>query len=180
MKEGEHISGPGSARTAPSGEAGLGGPHAGLSLARISLRDLLVEACVGVPERERRRPQTLTVNLDLFLDATNASRHDRISETVNYSELAVFVRRFAGELGPVRLLETFAHEVSQAVIARYPTVESLRIAVRKPHVIARGGGAEVELRSSRRRDNGTAAHDRSESSSRAASGLGSPSTVRNP
>ncbi|MFW5995258.1 MAG: dihydroneopterin aldolase [Spirochaetia bacterium] len=147
MSEGEHTTGPGSAHTAPSGTAG--GYNARATLTRISLRDLFVEACIGVPEGERRRPQTLHMNLDLFLNAGQASRNDRISETVNYSELAVFVRRFVGQLEPVRLLETLAYRVSQGVLARYSRVHSLRVAIRKPHVIARSGGAEVELHTAR-------------------------------
>jgi dihydroneopterin aldolase len=99
----------------------------------IELAGLVVFGHHGFLEEERRLGQRFLV--DLWADVHEvATASDRIEDTVDYRQLAGAVREVFG--GPERLLlEGLAGAVADAVLARFPAVERVRVRVRKPDVL---------------------------------------------
>jgi dihydroneopterin aldolase len=99
----------------------------------IELVDLVLFGHHGYLEAERRLGQRFLV--DLWVDVGEAAvASDDIDETVDYRQLAAFVREvFAG---PERqLLEGLAGAVADGVLARFPAALAVRVRVRKPDVV---------------------------------------------
>lgn len=99
----------------------------------IELEGLVVFGHHGYLEEERRLGQRFLVDLWVDLDE-DATASDRIEETVDYRRLAALVREVFG--GPSRLLlEGLAGAVADGVLARFGSVERVRVRVRKPDVV---------------------------------------------
>jgi dihydroneopterin aldolase len=99
----------------------------------IELMGLVVFGHHGYLEEERRLGQRFLVDLWADLDE-RATESDRIDETVDYRRLAALVRDvFAGQHR--LLLEGLAGAVADGVMARFDSVERVRVRVRKPDVV---------------------------------------------
>ena len=101
----------------------------------VSVRDLAVQAVIGVHDWEREITQTLTFSVDLAADVPNAARHDDLAHALDYSAVARTIVSVVQD-GRFRLIETAAEHVAERLLASHP-VTWLRLEVRKP--IASGG-----------------------------------------
>jgi len=101
----------------------------------VSVRDLSVQAVIGVHDWEREITQTLVFTVDMAADVASAARHDDLADALDYSAVARAIASVVGE-GRFRLIETAAERVAERLLADHP-VAWLRLEVRKP--IAAGG-----------------------------------------
>jgi dihydroneopterin aldolase len=100
---------------------------------RIELSGLVVFGHHGYLEEERRLGQRFLVDLWADIDG-DATETDRIEDTVDYRRLAALVREVFG--GEERLLlEGLAGAIADGIVDRHPTVERVRVRVRKPDVV---------------------------------------------
>lgn len=90
-----------------------------MSLATIILRNLKVPTIVGVYPSERTAEQVLRLDMELHLARSTAMRTDALSDTVDYDEVAKLVRSF-GKLRRAELLESFAYDLGQELMRRFP------------------------------------------------------------
>jgi len=96
----------------------------------IFVNGLVLHAYHGVMPHEGKVGQPFVLDLMLDIDLAEASRTDKLKNTVSYERLvktvseAFCARRY-------RLAEAGA--VADAVLDRYPSIRSIRITVRKPH-----------------------------------------------
>jgi dihydroneopterin aldolase len=96
----------------------------------IRIADLEVWTRIGVPDEERAQPQRLLVTLAMSVDDVGpAARQDDVGLTINYADIAAQVKDFAAAR-PRRLLETFAHELADELLAAFP-LRHLRLEVKK-------------------------------------------------
>lgn len=58
----------------------------------IFIRELNVQTVIGVSERERRRPQTLTFDVEVGIATREAFVSDRIQETIDYARVAELIK----------------------------------------------------------------------------------------
>jgi 7,8-dihydroneopterin aldolase/epimerase/oxygenase len=107
----------------------------------VSVRDLSVEAVIGVHDWEREITQTLVFTVDMAADVRRAARHDDLADALDYSAVALTIASVVQD-GRFRLIETAAERVAERLLADHP-VAWLRLAVRKP--IAAGGYAAVVM-----------------------------------
>jgi dihydroneopterin aldolase len=84
----------------------------------IRIAGLELRSCIGVTEAERHTPQRLTVSLVLQPISGFGGLNDDLAQTVNYSAVCRMVRALAGER-PRQLIETFALEIANAVLAGF-------------------------------------------------------------
>lgn len=127
----------------------------------VRLHDLEVQACVGVPDFERRRPQTLLVCAAVSVDPeriASALRSDDIAGTLDYAALAEVLRGRTAELC-CRLIERLAWELANSVFEHFAVAQEVRIAVKKPNIIPGCRYAEVEVVRSRMSDGGEGARE---------------------
>jgi 7,8-dihydroneopterin aldolase/epimerase/oxygenase len=98
----------------------------------IFVNDLALHAYHGVMQHEAKVGQTFKLDLVLDLDLAEASRTDKLKDTVSYDTVvktaseAFCARRY-------RLVEAAAGAVAAALLERCPQVRSVRITVHKPH-----------------------------------------------
>jgi dihydroneopterin aldolase len=101
----------------------------------VSVRDLSVQAVIGVHAWERGITQTLVIDVVMAAEVARAARTDDLADALDYSAVARTVASVVRE-GRFRLIETAAERVAERLLADHP-VAWLRLEVRKP--IASGG-----------------------------------------
>ena len=80
----------------------------------IIIRDLRVEALIGIHRRERHVMQTLSIDLDIGLPGRDVFASDKVADTIDYEQVALRIRALAAE-GHYRLVETFADRVASLI-----------------------------------------------------------------
>jgi dihydroneopterin aldolase len=96
---------------------------------KIIISDLEVEACVGVTEAERARPQRLLITVELERDLHKAGHADDLLATADYAAVARLVREIA-TAKPRNLVEALAEELAQATLSR-KLADTVTVEVRK-------------------------------------------------
>ena len=100
---------------------------------RIFLREVLLDANIGIHDFERKGSQRLVINVDVFVPlAVSTPRHDRISEVLDYDFVRQTIRQRIA-LGHINLQETLVDDIAQALLA-HPGVLAARVASEKPDV----------------------------------------------
>jgi dihydroneopterin aldolase len=98
----------------------------------IFVTGVLIHAHHGVMEHEAKVGQRFVIDLELTVDLASAVRSDKLADTVSYSAIVdtateVFTKR------NYRLIEAAGGAVADAILEKFPKVETVRITVRKPH-----------------------------------------------
>jgi len=99
----------------------------------IELHGIALHGFHGVLEHERREGQRFLVDVDLDLSDETAATTDRIEDAVDYREVVAAVAAVS-EARAYHLLEAFATEIAETLVARFP-VTRVRVRVRKPDVV---------------------------------------------
>ena len=81
----------------------------------ILIRDLRVEALIGIHKRERHVAQTLSIDLDIGLPGPAVFSSDKVVDTIDYEQVALRIKALAAS-GHFRLVETFADRVATLLI----------------------------------------------------------------
>jgi dihydroneopterin aldolase len=108
----------------------------------IFVRDLELDASIGILGHERAAPQRLIVTITLEVEDTPL-RHDRIGEVVDYRNPVAYARAIL-DLGHIDLVETFADRLAAACL-NDRGVLNVRIRIEKPEAIPGAAAAGVEL-----------------------------------
>jgi dihydroneopterin aldolase len=127
---------------APSAEAGT--PVGQLETLNVFVRGLTVEAQIGINADEFGRRQPLVIDVEIALIPPERCEH--IAETINY-ELVVSNAQAIAAAGHVRLIETFAQRLAEAMLAE-PAAMRVRVRVEKPQALAPhalAAGVEITL-----------------------------------
>jgi dihydroneopterin aldolase len=113
-------------------------------LRHVFVRDLEVEALLGIYENERVAPQRIIVNIDLSVKEGPDPISDDIKNVVSYEIVVQKVERIVAQ-GHVGLAETLAELIAAACLTDKRVVAA-RVRIEKPDVIknARSVGVEIE------------------------------------
>jgi 7,8-dihydroneopterin aldolase/epimerase/oxygenase len=84
----------------------------------VVIRELRVEALIGIHRRERHAPQTLTIDLEIGLPSDAVFASDKVSDTVDYEQVKLRIRALASS-GHFRLVETFADKVARLILGDF-------------------------------------------------------------
>jgi len=114
------------------------------------IRDLVLNASIGVHPHEHAAPQRIRINLDLAITEdgpANLSRpavgRDDLSRVVDYEAIVNRVRAIAAA-GHVQLVETLAERLAEACL-KDARVATARVRVEKLDVFADAASAGVEI-----------------------------------
>ena len=111
---------------------------------RLFLRGLQVQARIGIHDFEKQGPQSLLIDIDLYVSlADTQARNDQLDEVVDYD----FVRHLIAkrvQRGHVELQETLCDELAAALLA-HPQVQAVRLSTCKPDVYPDCEGVGVEV-----------------------------------
>jgi len=84
---------------------------------RIVIKDLEVDAQIGVTETERTHVQRLLITVEMERDLAEAGRSDGEAATTRYDVVADLIRRIAAER-PRKLIEALAEDIAEAILSR--------------------------------------------------------------
>lgn len=128
--------------SSPSRLTGEASPLPTNTTRRVFVRDLLVEAELGVLESEKGRTQRVRLNLDVVTDATRP-HNDEISNVLCYAELADGMRRILASRH-IHLVETIADEIAAFTLS-YPDALIVTVRVEKLDAVAGTEAVGVEI-----------------------------------
>jgi dihydroneopterin aldolase len=98
----------------------------------IFVNGLALHAYHGVMQHEGKVGQTFKLDLLLDIDLVEASRSDKLKNTVSYDTVAKTASEaFCGRR--YKLVEAAAGAVASAVLDGFPQVRRIRVTVHKPH-----------------------------------------------
>jgi dihydroneopterin aldolase len=116
----------------------------------IFVKGLALHAYHGVMPHEAKVGQSFKLDLVLDIDLGDASRSDKLKDTVSYDLVVKAVSEaFCGRR--YRLVEAAAGAVADAVLAGFPTVGAVRVTVHKPHAPIAATFDDVGVTVARRR-----------------------------
>ena len=98
----------------------------------IFITGVVVHARHGVMEHETEVGQRFVIDLELFSDLSDASRSDRLADTVSYSQV-VSTATAAFRNANYKLLERAAGAIADAILAAFPRIRAVKVTVHKPH-----------------------------------------------
>ncbi|MGQ0664696.1 MAG: dihydroneopterin aldolase [Pseudomonadota bacterium] len=115
-------------------------------LRHVFVRDLVLEARIGIRHRERGAAQRVRINLDLAVAEGERPLDDQLANVVCYDALTAGVRRLVAA-GHVNLVETLAERIA-AFSLEDPRVRMVRVRLEKLDVYpdAASVGVEIERR----------------------------------
>lgn len=111
-------------------------------LRHVFVRDLVVDASIGIYDQEKITPQRIVVNIDLSVQ--EGSGDDDISHVVSYEIVVKKVEAIIAE-GHINLVETLCERIAASCLTD-KRVMAARVRVEKPDIIpnARSVGVEIE------------------------------------
>jgi dihydroneopterin aldolase len=113
---------------------------------RLFLRDLVVDANIGIHHAEREGAQRIVLNIDVYVAlARSTPRHDSIDEVLDYDVLSEVVR---GRLarGHINLQETLVDDLAAAILALdRGRIVAVRVQSEKPDIYPDVAGVGVEV-----------------------------------
>jgi dihydroneopterin aldolase len=81
----------------------------------ILIRDLRVDALIGIHKRERHVSQTLSIDLDVGIPGTTVFSSDKVADTIDYEQAALRIGALAASQ-PFRLVETLAERIARLLL----------------------------------------------------------------
>lgn len=87
-------------------------------MSKITIADLEVFYCVGVPDEERAKPQRLLLTVEMEFDFGPAAMTDRVTKTIDYQAVAQYLLRF-GEDRSWKLIEKLATDLADGVVNEF-------------------------------------------------------------
>jgi len=110
----------------------------------IFLRELQVEAIIGIYDWERVAPQTISIDLEMATNNRAAAATDRIEDALNYKSVAKRIIAFVGS-SDFQLVETLAERIAAILLEEFE-IPWARVTVSKPGAIrgARDVGVCIE------------------------------------
>ena len=107
----------------------------------VYIRDLKIEAIIGINDWEREVRQTVSLDLEMATDIRKAADSDEIADTIDYKAVVKRVIAFV-EGTEFLLVETMAERVSDVIREEFG-VTWLRLRVGKPGAVT--GAADVGI-----------------------------------
>ena len=109
----------------------------------VFVRDLRLQAVIGVHDHEKRERQPIVVNVDLAVSEKAAPLEDQLGEVVCYKGVVDAIQEIV-DAGHVNLVETLAERIADRCLED-GRVSVARVRVEKPQAISNAGCVGVEI-----------------------------------
>ena len=110
---------------------------------KVLIRELKVEAILGILPQERVTPQPVLINITIYTDTRRAARSKDIVDAVNYAALADAATDLTLD-GKYLLIETLVEDLAALSLSR-AHVEGVSVRVEKPQAVQAAGAVGVEI-----------------------------------
>jgi len=109
---------------------------------RLFIRDLMIDASIGIHRHERQGDQRVRINIDLSVrDETPVN--DSIANVISYDDIVAGIKAIVAE-GHINLVETLAERIGDFCMADR-RVTAARVRVEKLDAIAEAQSVGVEI-----------------------------------
>lgn len=111
---------------------------------RVFIKNLLIQAILGVHDWERETPQDVLVNVSAYTDTRPAARSDDLSDCLDYAELSKQIRALVKRARRFTV-EALAEDIASLCLG-IPGVRRVIVRVEKPGAVtgAESVGVEIE------------------------------------
>lgn len=113
------------------------------AIRHVFVRDLRLDAHIGVHRHEEGRAQPIRVNLDLTVSEDAAPIGDRLEAVVDYEQVINGIRAIVAE-GHVKLVETLAERVASFAL-QDRRVRAVRVRIEKLEIVPDAASVGVEI-----------------------------------
>ncbi len=103
-------------------------------MGKITLKGLRYQIKIGVTEEERKQPQSVLIDLQLYLDITRAVATEDIEETVNYSAVQKKVKAFL-ENKEYFLVEKVSTDLVNLLLFEFEKIKAVKCTCWKPEAL---------------------------------------------
>ena len=115
---------------------------------KVLIKDLRVQAIIGINPWERETPQEILINLEIYTDLTLAGETDDIADCINYDQTAAEILNHTQQVQRFTV-EALAHDIAEICLAK-PNANSVRVKVEKPNAVPYAARVGVEIKRSRK------------------------------
>lgn len=98
---------------------------------KIKIKDLEIYGHHGVLKEENKLGQKFLIDIVLWMNTKEAGKTDDLKKSVNYAEIAHFVKEFM-ETHTLCLIETVAERIASEILMEFSLVKKIKIEVKKP------------------------------------------------
>lgn len=109
---------------------------------KVFVRDLLLDAVLGIHPHEKQKPQPIRINLELDV-VLRGPLGDTYENTVCYHEAAKRIEAIIAE-GHVNLVETWAERIAEDAL-KDPRVQGVKVRIEKLAAVPRAASVGVEI-----------------------------------
>ncbi len=110
---------------------------------KVIIRNLRARGIIGVNDWERRAPQEILINIELFADLRRAGETDDLAHSVNYRTVAKKALAHA-ERAARFTVEALAEDIARLCLEE-PGVQRVRVRVEKPGAVRFADSVGVEI-----------------------------------
>lgn len=114
----------------------------------VYIRDLRIDAVIGIYEWEQRIRQQISVNIEMGWDNRKAAQSDDIKDTLNYKAAANLVKELVDK-SEVQLVESLAENIA-ALLLEEMNIPWIKVSLGKPMAVT--GSQEVGVTIERTRE----------------------------
>jgi dihydroneopterin aldolase len=114
---------------------------------KIFLRQLEVDAIIGIWDWEREVKQRVSIDLEMATDIRKAAASDSIADTLNYKDVAKRLIAFVGD-SQFQLVETLSERIAEIVVTEFD-VPWVKVTVNKPGAIRGSKAVGISIERSR-------------------------------
>ncbi len=107
----------------------------------VFVRQLEVDAIIGIYDFERETPQPLVIDLDMGFDIGAAANSENINDALNYKTLTDDLREFVAH-SKFLLIETLAEKICEMIQKDF-AVQWVKLTLHKPNALS--GNTDVGL-----------------------------------
>lgn len=116
---------------------------AGRSILHVFIRDLEIDARIGVHAHEKNGAQKVRLNVDLSVVESAVPLDDSLSNTVCYEDIVNKIKAIVGK-GHINLAETLAERIADACLID-DRVIAVCVRVEKINAVPEAAGVGVEI-----------------------------------
>jgi len=109
----------------------------------VFLRQLQLEAVIGIHDWERKTPQPLLMDLEIATDVRRAAASDRIQDALDYHAVAQRISEYVAT-SEFQLVETLAEGCAELILRKF-TASWLRLTLHKPNAVANAASVGIVI-----------------------------------
>jgi len=101
-----------------------------INMDKIFINDLQVETVIGIFDWEREIKQTISINLEMEFDISEAAKSDNINDSLDYKKVSKRIISLC-EKADSYLLENLIEKIAQVILKEFP-VSKVTVSLEKP------------------------------------------------